>query len=490
MQIYDLTQGKYLITDAFMGIRLDSYVFDAIRSWYGPFNKSFLFNSHSAGTMRQKLHCFLQEVPIFLVDTSMSGIEYIIPDTGVKISIPLDNYESLTHKEEEDLDFFRKLMERDNHEDVDKLDKKGGLVHVISDYLGVYIASSEQDTIPARIFIWVDKVCKCTRGKNLRRALLEQIILHEYGHALMDIELYGFGHTPLFSYADYPYRFMEEMCANAFSIHCGWHNWKQNQRTFIEKFVKSQPKEYAAGWNLVNFHHHIFLEEGVMEFWMWAKVYLNKDIVSFLDWFWNSKDYETFAMHSHHSTDIPRYLSSSHAKEMLVKSCGKEFWMYGNLSNKKFGIVRLGRKTRYVTDAKYDFAWSFDENDLCMVSIDQPKGYHYGFVNTSGIEQISVKYDDIYSFENGVTIAKNNGQYCIIDENDNVVIGFGNKYTKIGDFKNGYAAVQNTKSQWGIIDKKGNTIIPCRNVVFINYETSLQVRGKVFKFDIHGHQEK
>ena len=469
-------------------MRLDNYAFSVLCHWPGPFNRSFLFQSHDAGTMQQRQHCFLQDAPIFLVDTSMSGTKYSVPDTGMEINIPHDNYESLSHEVEEDKNFFRRLMEKDVYEDVDKVDKKGSFVHVISDYFGVYIASAEQDTIPARIFIWVDKVCKYTRGKNLRRALLEQVILHEYGHALMDVELYGFGHTALFSYTDYPYRFIEEMCANAFSIYCGWHNWDKNQRTFIEKFVKSQPKEYAAGWNLVNSHHHI-LEGGVMEFWMWAKVYLNKEIVLFLDWFWNGKDYERFAMHCHHSIDIPHHLSSSHAKVVLVESCRKEFWVYGDLSNGKMGIVRLGRKTRYVTDAKYDSVWSFDKNDLCMVRIDQPKGYHYGFVNTFGIEQIPVKYDYIYSFENGVTIAQKNGQYCIIDENDNLITWLDSHYHDVRSFRNGYATMKDQSDKWGAIDNKGNEVIPCQYdslVIFYDGVAKVKANGKEFKIDTSG----
>ena len=41
MQIIDLTQGKYPIADAFMGIRLDKFVLSC-QKYRGPFNKSFL----------------------------------------------------------------------------------------------------------------------------------------------------------------------------------------------------------------------------------------------------------------------------------------------------------------------------------------------------------------------------------------------------------------------------------------------------------------
>ena len=82
MQIIDLNQGKYPIADAFMGIRLDKFVLSC-QTYRGPFNKSFLFNSLNAGTIQQKQYCFLQKVPVFLVDTSMSGTKFLVPETGM-----------------------------------------------------------------------------------------------------------------------------------------------------------------------------------------------------------------------------------------------------------------------------------------------------------------------------------------------------------------------------------------------------------------------
>lgn len=481
MQIIDLTQGKYPIADAFMGIRLDKFVLSC-QTYRGPFNKSFLFNSHNAGTIQQKQYCFLQKVPIFLVDTSMSGTKFLVPETGMMIDIPLDNYSSFEckDKDDEDLDFFRKLLDRNTREDNESEDKKGKLVPVIYDYLAVYVASAVQDDVPARIFIWIDKVCGHTRQKKLQRALLEQVILHEYGHALLDVCLYGFGHTSLFSYSDYPYRYLEEMCANAFSLHYGNRHWDKKQMAFIEKFVKSQPKEYAAGWHLCNVFHPMDLEDGVLEFWMWSKIYLDEDIIKILDWFWKDKDYKIFLSHR-----ILKFLSTTHAKIVLGDSCGKNYWEYRDLSNDKIGIVKIERQTHYVTDAKYDSVWSFDENGLCMVRID----HHYGYVNTSGIEQIPIKYDYIYSFENGLTIAKQRNEYCIIDENDNFIKSLNPNYKDVRAFRDGYATMEDISGHWGAIDYQGNEIIPCKydsQVIFDkNGIAEVELNNQIFRIDVN-----
>ena len=77
-----------------------------------------------------------------------------------------------------------------------------------------------------------------------------------------------------------------------------------------------------------------------------------------------------------------------------------------------------------------------------MVRIDKPDGYKYGYINTNGYEQIKVKYDYIYSFENGLAIAKLDGNYGIINEHDEEVVPFDLNYPDMRALRNGYATMK------------------------------------------------
>ena len=96
-----------------------------------------------------------------------------------------------------------------------------------------------------------------------------------------------------------------------------------------------------------------------------------------------------------------------------------------------------------------------------MVRIDQEKGYLYGFVNESGVEQVPVHYDYIYGFDNGLAVAKKCGQYGVIDTENNVKIPFGLPYEEVRGFRKGRAAVKDGSGLWGVIDIYGNLIVPC-----------------------------
>ena len=97
-----------------------------------------------------------------------------------------------------------------------------------------------------------------------------------------------------------------------------------------------------------------------------------------------------------------------------------------------------------------------------MVRLDQePKGYLYGYINEQGEEQIPVVYDHIYSFEDGITIAKKDGRYGAIDLNNNTVIAFNLPYQEVRGFRDGQALVKDCNGNWGKIDRNGNEVVPC-----------------------------
>lgn len=114
----------------------------------------------------------------------------------------------------------------------------------------------------------------------------------------------------------------------------------------------------------------------------------------------------------------------------LMHSCGNGY--YRLKRNGKYGII--DSQLNNVTPFKYDYIWSFHENNLCMVEIDDK----YGYINAKGKEQVAVKYDNIESFENGLAVAKLGEFYGIINEQDEVVVPFSLNYPDKKGLKNGY----------------------------------------------------
>lgn len=143
----------------------------------------------------------------------------------------------------------------------------------------------------------------------------------------------------------------------------------------------------------------------------------------------------------------------------VIESCGNGY--YELKRNGKYGIIDSNLKN--ITPFKYDYIWSFGDNGLCMVEIDMPDGDKYGYVNVNGEEQIAVKYEDVcsFSFENGLSVAKLNGFYGIINEQDEVVVPFNLDYPDMRGLSNGYAKMEDYNGKWGAIDAKGQVVIPC-----------------------------
>ena len=169
----------------------------------------------------------------------------------------------------------------------------------------------------------------------------------------------------------------------------------------------------------------------------------------------------------------------------IYESCGSGF--YSILQNGKWGIFDESSDS-FITPCKYDCIWSFDDNGLCQVRIDK----EYGYVNKDGKEQIPVVYDHLYNFENGVTTAKKNGYYGIIDENNNIVHPFDMDYPDMRAIRNGYATMKGYNGKWGAIDAKGNVVIPCQydSLVDFNKKGIAEVKkdGEEFLIDTKGNR--
>lgn len=173
----------------------------------------------------------------------------------------------------------------------------------------------------------------------------------------------------------------------------------------------------------------------------------------------------------------------------VIESCGNGY--YELKRNGKYGII--DSQLNNVTSFKYDSIWHFHENNLCMVRIDQPDGYKYGYINANGDEQVAVKYDDIESFENGLAVAKLGRFYGIINEQDEVVVPFNFDYPDMRGLRNGYATMKGYNNKWGTIDAQGKVVIPCEydSQIIFSKDGFGRVRkdGEEFIIDVFGNRK-
>ena len=245
-------------------------------------------------------------------------------------------------------------------------------------------------------------------------------------------------------------------------------------------------KEYIHHDYHIKRDFHVHFEDGVQH------LYLGEDF-----------EYE----HSHYLEDlfstIPITVSSKNKEMMLINgilvrrddhiplihSCGNGY--YKLKRNGKYGIIDSQLKN--VTPFIYDYIWHFEENNLCMVRIDQPDGYKYGYINANGDEQVAVKYDYIYSFENGLAVAKLDGFYGIINEQDEVVVPFNLDYPDMRGLRNGYATMRGYNNKWGTINTQGQVVIPCEydSLIVFNEDGFDRVRkdGEEFIIDVFGNRK-
>ena len=439
MKIFDLTRGKYL----------QMYDGSDIISQYEDQFEMAVHAGDSFQQMFQKRGCLhdvdalIDSVPIFLVETSMADEYVAVPGAQCSIRVPEDRYWAPT--EDSDFDIDEWINSKEGEKEKDPRERRPQSLSIL-DLLGVYIFTNDDDLIPRKIFVWMDKITNYAKNHTQTgtqqsywnaAALFDLVVFHEIGHALMDVELYGIHPSPHFSYSnDYVYRFIEEAYANAIALSIVYENLNSQEQTIIKDFVLNQGPGYSHGWDLRDFHIEI-------DQWMSIKVLFNYDIACMIRNCWKNR---------HHAL-VPR----------CVESIGHDDWLALRDRHNKWGIIELPSQKEITGFKKYDSFWSFDENGLCMVRLDQKTDYLYGYINEQGDEQIPVEYAHLYSFENGITIAKKDGRYGAIDLNNNTVIPFNLPYEDVRGFHNGRASVRDVNGKWGVIDTQGKLIVPCTN---------------------------
>jgi len=97
----------------------------------------------------------------------------------------------------------------------------------------------------------------------------------------------------------------------------------------------------------------------------------------------------------------------------------------------------------------------------------------YSFIDKTGKLICPYKYDSINSFDNGVTTARINKDWYIIDKTGKRLYLLGSKYIDVQGFSDGLARVLSKKLCVGFIDKTGKEVIPCAYIDASNFNEGL-----------------
>lgn len=423
----------------------------------------------------------INETPIYLVDSSMAGEYVSVPGADCLLRIPEDKFLG-TEDNEFDIEGWLRSKEDEISGKKDDYKERVPQKYSVFDYLGIYV-SNRTCPIPRSIFVWMDKIenigdnyDKSIGCKNKSAAALFDLVLyHELGHAIMDVEALGLSPSPFFTYQnDNVYRFIEEAYANAIALAAVHSQLDSSQKTFVEHFVKGQGCGYADGWELFcNTHGNLDMLD--IEQWLSIKVLFNYDVAVLMS---------NRLKHWSHLN-----LFGTH---FMVEAVGRKGWLAVRDRREQWGLTDIHTLRLVPGFKKYDSFWSFDDDGLCMVRLNQESGDLYGFVNLKGEEQIPVEYDDIYSFENGITVAKRHGCYGIIGDNNNIVVPFSMTYPDVRSLRNGYATMKDASGKWGAIDSCGQVVIPCEYDSLIVFDQNGIARvkkdGEEFMIDTNGNR--
>ena len=124
MKIFDLTRGKYPVIYSSAN---DSFYADGVNkmSWF-----SYEFASLFAKKSKDDVAVLLNNIPVFLVETSMSEKEVFGQECPCSILVPPDNYKLLVSDEEFDIDKWiaSKMEEISEFPDEEDSRKKHGFV--------------------------------------------------------------------------------------------------------------------------------------------------------------------------------------------------------------------------------------------------------------------------------------------------------------------------------------------------------------------------
>ena len=420
MKIFDLTRGKYPTLFSSGDSEFFAFNYADVSGFHkNEFPRLFSKNEIDPGTL-------WRTIPIFLVESSMSDEYVAVPECQCLVRVPEDRWSAPADGEGFNIDDWVNTKEKEREEDPRERRTSSLVIH---DLLGVYVYSREEDMIPRRIFVWMDKIWEYAKNNSgyksdvdaNAQALFELVLYHEMAHALMDTELYGVHPSPCFSYArDYPYRYLEEASANAVALTMlldeelhPYSSMSSKQKAFIESFVKHQGDGYSEGWDIYQEvrkpRRSLNLDQ-----WLGLKVLFNYEFALLLRSHWGTNRILDLVI------AYPRF----HSNRVIYQDVGHKGWISVTDHRGIWGILELPGQTFVKGFKKYDTIDSFDENGLCMVLLGESSDCLFGYVNEQGEEQIPVEYEDLSRFEDGLAIAKKNGHFGAIDLNNRTVIPF------------------------------------------------------------------
>jgi hypothetical protein len=123
--------------------------------------------------------------------------------------------------------------------------------------------------------------------------------------------------------------------------------------------------------------------------------------------------------------------------------------------NDKYGFIDISGKI--VIQCQYERAGEFSEG-LAWVKMNG----RYGFIDKNGNQIIKCKYKEVHDFSGGIVAVKElSGYWSLLDKKGHDVLPISLDYDYVGDFSNGMADVRKD-GLWGFIDMNGDEIIHCQ----------------------------
>ncbi len=137
---------------------------------------------------------------------------------------------------------------------------------------------------------------------------------------------------------------------------------------------------------------------------------------------------------------------------ILVSRDGTANIAKDSIKTGNWGIVSIEGKL--VTPLKYRFIGLVNDEGIIRVS----DGNYWGWVNQQGEEVIPLKYSGTLEFKNGFAPVGQNGKVSWINVQNEVILI--TDYVDATTFENGVACVKDVHGKWGVIDLKGNIMVP------------------------------
>ena len=149
--------------------------------------------------------------------------------------------------------------------------------------------------------------------------------------------------------------------------------------------------------------------------------------------------------------------------------------------NFKYGLLSL--KNEVILPVTYNkISASLIKNRRFLTDKDNKSGYLDSLNNVA----IKLEYSsaDDFSEVGLAVVANSNGEYAVINTNNEILCQFG-EYKKIERFSsNGFAAVTKDGERWGFINRQSKLVIPCKYILDLSFAYAEFAKVKNNKTDV------